>query len=382
LKWLFNEYKIKPKKIINIIIQPRTPNPIRKTELDRKELGDWFNNKVYPIITTHKKGKPSSFPCNPGEVQCRWCKVKECRARAQKNINDAARAFAPFTKTEMPKIETATSSNSVSQKLSIAEMAELKGSFKAIQDWIKDIEDIIKTEALKGTIIPGYKLVEGKSNRTWKVDENKMVTFFEKIKVNPYVKKLISPAQATKLIGEKKAKEVAIQDWITKPQGKPIIVPITDKRPEYEVKANVEKEFKKVLNTAEPILVDEETKVPQMSIMQRMQFAELEDEEVNETATGGNVEQVEQEKGVVIDPDDAPASVIISVAPREPIPPAKTTKRYQLLKLGGGTVTIHQAAIRLGCSKNMIKMHLRYLNERDGYGYSIFSDGTFRIFDN
>jgi len=394
LRWLLDEYKIMPEKVINIIIQPRTPNPIRKTELDRKELGDWFNNKVHPVIKMHEKGKPSPFPCNPGEAPCKWCKVKRCKARAQKNINDAARAFAPFTKVETPKIETATSGSSVSPKLAvltIAEMAELKKSFKAIQGWIKDIEETIRTEALNGVTIPGYKLVEGRSDRAWKDTEEETVLFLEGVEVkgkpiDPYTKKLISPTQAIKLMGKKIAEKSAIVDWVIKPPGKPTLVLATDKRPEYKLKGEIENDFKKVepvktLSNTEPLLVDEEKEVPQMSVMQRMQFAEFDNEETEETATGSNAEQVEQEKGIVIEPDDTPVSTIMSVsACATSSPPAKGTKRYQLLGLGGGEVTIRQAAVKLGCSENMIKMHLRYLNERDGYGYEVFSDGTFKVF--
>ena len=52
-----------------------------------------------------------------------------------------------------------------------------------------------------------------------------------------------------------------------------------------------------------------------------------------------------------------------------------------MLNMGKGGVTLEEVAVAMSSGINTIKMHLRYLNERDGYGYEIYSDGTFKIFE-
>ena len=46
----------------------------------------------------------------------------------------------------------------------------------------------------------------------------------------------------TSLLGKKKFEEV-LGNYITKPKGKPVLVPINDKRPEYNLAAEVFKEY-------------------------------------------------------------------------------------------------------------------------------------------
>ena len=77
--------------------------------------------------------------------------------------------------------------------------------------------------------------------------------------------------------------------------------------------------------------------------------------------------------------------IIISVAAEEIKTPLKklqkATKKYQVFQLGErGDIHLEEAARQLDCSVNMIKMHLRYLNERDGYGYTIYDNSIFKIF--
>jgi len=49
--------------------------------------------------------------------------------------------------------------------------------------------------------------------------------------------------------------------------------------------------------------------------------------------------------------------------------------------MGRGGTKLIDVAKALNCGVNTIKMHLRYLNERDGYGYKLYSDGTFIVFE-
>ncbi len=89
-----------------------------------------------------------------------------------------------------------------------------------------------------GQSVPGFKLVSGRpGNRKWTdsaqaLDELKKA----KLKMSEYYKtpEVISPSQAEKLfkqgvIGERKWQ--TLQGLITRPEGKPTLAAVTDKRP-------------------------------------------------------------------------------------------------------------------------------------------------------
>lgn len=390
LKWLREEYKINLTKIVNIIIQPRTPDPIRKYEISRQDLGDWYVGEVANILDEYGKGKKisSSSKCNPGEVQCRWCPVSQngaCAAEAHKAANDAQQAFLPFTKIEKPEVKKTEG------ELTIEEVVEYKKSFPFILQWIKTIDTFINAKALAGEHIPGFKLVEGRSIRIWNVDEDNVVTFLRNIDEEPYIEKLVSPAQAEKAMGKKTAKSTGLYSLIVKPKGAPTLVAQSDKRPEIQIQPEkeVEESFE-VFNeqVSEPLLVDNEDdteEVKGLSALQRMRLAEEEEEE-EEVIEKKIPNVIEETLGVLDDVIESATGgnqkEIISSAKGNgnPIPPAETTKRFRVLEMGeGGETTLKMAAEALGCKETMIKMHLRYLNERDGYSYEIYEDYTFKV---
>ena len=95
---------------------------------------------------------------------------------------------------------------------------------------MKSVEQHVIERFERGQNFPGFKMVSGRSNRKW-VDDGKAE---RKLRVllgakKAYVKKLLTAPAAEKLLGkENKAK---IQHLIVKPEGKPVLVPESDKRP-------------------------------------------------------------------------------------------------------------------------------------------------------
>ena len=91
-------------------------------------------------------------------------------------------------------------------------------------------------EALKGHRWPGYKVVEGRSNRKIS-DEAKAVKLLHKagytdeVIYKPLEMQTITNLE--KLVTKKKF-AVLLADVITKPPGKPALAPVDDKRPEYD----------------------------------------------------------------------------------------------------------------------------------------------------
>ena len=54
---------------------------------------------------------------------------------------------------------------------------------------------------------------------------------------DPYEKKLLGITAMTKQLGKKKFDEL-LSEFVVKPQGKPVLVPVTDKRTEFSTAKN------------------------------------------------------------------------------------------------------------------------------------------------
>ena len=112
--------------------------------------------------------------------------------------------------------------------LSDDELAHILPQMGAMQNWLQAIEDRAIDRMSAGHDIPGYKLVAGRAYRHWADEEAATKSLRKALKTSDlYTKKLISPAQAEKLLG-KDHKLVA--PHICRAPGKPILVPIADKR--------------------------------------------------------------------------------------------------------------------------------------------------------
>ena len=95
--------------------------------------------------------------------------------------------------------------------------------------WANDIKEYALQQALSGVEYPGFKVVEGKSNRKYS-DENAVASTVKAAGFDPYEKKLLGITAMPTILGKKKFNEL-LSDFITKPQGKPTLVPESDKRP-------------------------------------------------------------------------------------------------------------------------------------------------------
>ena len=286
LKYLHENFKMRMNKIVNIIIQPRVGTPVKTIEYSIDDLATWGKEVLLPIVSKYRPNVKPDTPPVPSDKACRWCEVKAtCTARAKRHLNHAVEAFAPFTDVKPPVIAEDTSA------LNVSKLAELKKYFKGIQAWMKDIDDYLYDEAMKGTYIEGYKLVEGRANRRWGVDEALVVPFLSSLNVEPYEKKLISPTQAEKTMGKKMARDKGLETYVIKPKGKPSLVDASDKRPTLIL--NAEEEFKEFATpeVADTGLQPEEIQTAtsgnpepktKMSVMERMRNMDFDDDD-NET---------------------------------------------------------------------------------------------------
>lgn len=145
---------------------------------------------------------------------CRFCPAKtRCRKRAEFNLELARLEF------QKPPL------------LSDEEIAEVLAKADHLQKWAEEVSQYALEQALAGRHFEGYKLVEGRSIRKYaddiKVAEKLMAAGFDEAML--YQRKLYGITEMEKLVGKKKL-AATLGDLLIKPQGKPVLVPESDKR--------------------------------------------------------------------------------------------------------------------------------------------------------
>ena len=121
--------------------------------------------------------------------------------------------------------------------LDVQQLAYILDRIGLIKSWMDEVKAAAHAALMEGREVPGYKLVEGRAgSRTW-TDESKAEKLLKAWKVPAdyrYVKSLISPTQAEKLL---KLKTITDEQWgelcgyVSREPGKPTVVPASDKRP-------------------------------------------------------------------------------------------------------------------------------------------------------
>lgn len=189
------------------IFQPRRDN-VSVFGMKASDLLDWAENTLKPKAELAAEGK-GDFTA--GE-HCRFCKAKaDCRARAEANLALARYDFAlPPTLTD-------------------ADIEAILPLLDELTSWAEDIKAYALTRAVAGKEWHGYKLVAGRSNRKY-VNEDAVAKKVSDAGFNPYEEKLLGITAMTKLLGKNRFEEL-LSSLIEKPQGKPTLVPESDKRP-------------------------------------------------------------------------------------------------------------------------------------------------------
>lgn len=186
-----------------------------------KDLLTWAADVVRPAA---EKATAGELNFAPGEKACRFCKARAtCKALATHNYELALGRFDDLGADVQP-----VSPN----LLSVDEITKLLPKLGMIAQWAKGVEEHALTILTHGGALPGYKLVEGRSLRQWKDEdaaEEKLVSLIGL--ESAYTKKLVSPAQAEKVVG--RANVGVIADLVIKPRGKPTLAPDSDPRPSY-----------------------------------------------------------------------------------------------------------------------------------------------------
>ena len=189
------------------IFQPRKSNVV-SSMMDKADLYQWADTELTEKAQLAYEGQ-GSFSC--GEW-CRFCKAKaECRERAEANLALARYEF------QSPAL------------LDDEEIADILGKVDALTAWASDVKEYALQQAISGKEWTGWKLVEGRSNRKY-TSEAAVATTVEGAGFDPYERKVLGVTAMQKMLGKTRFEEL-LAPYIEKPQGKPTLVPESDKRP-------------------------------------------------------------------------------------------------------------------------------------------------------
>lgn len=201
------------KNITMHIVQPRKNN-IAKWTVSKSEL---LNTQNKVIIPKAKEALTDKAETKFGDW-CIFCKAKPiCKAYSEE--------FNPKFKTDDPR------------ELSNKEIAERIKVLTGAEGYLKTLKEYAVERALDGEEFPGYKVVEGRSTRIWKNQEEAFSKAQEAgySHSNLYEQVPLSLAKLETLMGKKSFEEI-LGDYVEKPKGKPTLVEEKDKRPKYEIK--------------------------------------------------------------------------------------------------------------------------------------------------
>jgi len=202
------------------IYQPRRENVSTYTVF-KESLYQWAEETLVPTANQAFDGS--------GEYRCgEWCQfcraAVKCRARAEEKLNLARFEFS------LPPILTDDDIENILAKLD------------DLTAWANDIKSYALEAALShGKHWCGFKLVEGRSNRKYRDEEAVAEAARAAGYRDIFRQSLITLTEMEKLMGKPRFSEILGQ-FIEKPQGKPSLVPITDKRP--EINTSAKQDFK------------------------------------------------------------------------------------------------------------------------------------------
>ena len=189
------------------IYQPRRDNVSTHT-VSKESLYQWAQEILKPAADLAFAGD-GKFNC--GEW-CQFCKAKHnCRTRTERSMELVRYDF------KLPPL------------LTDDEVEDIIGKIDDLVSWASDIKDYALQAAVSGKQWHGWKLVEGRSNRRY-TNENAVAAVVRAAGYDPYEHKVLGVTAMTSLLGKKQFEEV-VGGYVEKPQGKPTLVPQSDKRP-------------------------------------------------------------------------------------------------------------------------------------------------------
>ena len=191
------------------IYQPRREN-VSTWTISVDELKAWAENVLKPNAELAHKGEGDYLP----GPWCQFCKAAvKCRARAEEKLQLARFEFAP------PPL------------LSDEEIEDILTKLDDLTKWASEIQAYAQDAAVNhGKAWKGFKLVATRTNRKYTDEEAVIQAAKDAGYTDIFKKSLIPITEMEKLMGKKNFTSI-LGSLVEKPQGRPTLVPETDKRP-------------------------------------------------------------------------------------------------------------------------------------------------------
>lgn len=221
------------KRVCMTVLQPRLSN-YGSEELPISDLLSWAAAEVVPKAKMAWLGQGEFVAgdhCNMSFCKARYT----CPARAEQALEVAKLEFGPIETAQPP----------LPASLSVERIAQLLPKADMVIDWFNDLKAYSLEQATKhNNIVPGFKLVEGRSNRKYSSQDDVAAKLLksgipEEIM---YERSLLGITAMEQAIGKKKFTEL-LGDLIVKPAGKPTLVLVSDKRPALPSAASAAEDF-------------------------------------------------------------------------------------------------------------------------------------------
>lgn len=190
------------------IFQPRRSN-VSTWTIPVGDLETWAEQEVKPRAALAAAGEGDFCP----GAWCQFCKLAPtCRARAEANLALAKLEFAPPA------------------ELSDAEIADVLSQIPQLKTWASDVEAYALSKAVnQGVAFEGFKLVAGRSIRKYTSEAEVAKAAEAAGYTDIWDRKLITLTAMERLMGKQTFGEI-LGDFVTKPKGKPVLVPTSDQR--------------------------------------------------------------------------------------------------------------------------------------------------------
>jgi uncharacterized protein YdbL (DUF1318 family) len=191
------------------IYQPRREN-VSTWTISVADLKEWAENTLKPKADLAFKGEGEFAPGS----WCQFCKAAvKCRARAEAKLQLAQYEF------QAPPL------------LTDEEIEDILGKLDDLTSWANEVAAYAQDAAINhGKCWHGFKLVASRTNRKYTDEEAVAAAARAAGYHDIYRQSLIPITEMEKLMGKKTFNDI-LGGLIVKPQGKPTLVPASDRRP-------------------------------------------------------------------------------------------------------------------------------------------------------
>jgi hypothetical protein len=199
------------KDIVLAIIQPGAPDGGLSWEIITHEELDQFVDEMKAALVRVAAGDTEVV----SGKWCRWC---------------AGAPICPAKKSAAQELVA----RHLDKTVDPAELGELATLATELEEWCRAVMALTHQELEKGRPVTGWKLVQKRGTRQW-TDETQAALVFRSLGCKPaefYESKMISPAQADKLLKAKGAPKAALDEVIVSRSSGTTLAPVSDTRPE------------------------------------------------------------------------------------------------------------------------------------------------------